>query len=52
MLKAVDLSAYKERFTNGDTALGWVFDNYAVNPAIPRILKILKGELGDDLKAN
>ena len=52
LLKAVDMSDYKERFTNGDPALGWVFDNYAVNPAIPRILKILKGELGDDLKAN
>lgn len=52
LLKAVDMSDYRSRYTNGDPALDWVFDNYAVNPAIPRILKILKGELGDDRKSN
>ncbi len=50
--KAVDMSDYRVRYTKGDPALEWVFDNYVVNPALPRILKILKNELGDDTKAN
>jgi len=50
--EAVDMSDYRARYTKGEPALEWVFDNYVVNPALPRILKILKNELGDDTKAN
>jgi cyclase len=50
--KAVDMFDYRVRYTKGDPALEWVFDNYVVGPALPRILKILKNELGDDKKAN
>lgn len=48
----LDLTEFRSQFTGNDPYMVWVFDNYAVNPSIPRILKILKNELGDDTKAN
>lgn len=34
--KAVDLAAFRERFTKGDVAVGRAFDAFFVSPAVER----------------
>jgi glyoxylase-like metal-dependent hydrolase (beta-lactamase superfamily II) len=43
--KAVDLSAFRERFTGGDVAIGRSFDAFFIAPAVERAWLEARGEL-------
>lgn len=48
MKKHVDLERFRPILAGDDPDKNWAFDNYFVQPAIPRVMKELRGQLVND----